>query len=218
MLCPSCNGSRPANNAPCPLCNAPSPLANEAWNGQNASFSGEQGQASFAPSWGGSGVTQNNWSGPSGPQMAFPSAPQPNFGGSGAQQMAFPSAPQPNFGGSGAQQMAFPSGQLPNFGGSGVQQAAFPAGQQPADGGDNSFWSQNMAARESGKQPSLLPVPYQGQPDANQQALAFLPAGFPTLAPGIQQVNPLVPALPDSDQEAPVYVPPMYTKPRPIIP
>ncbi len=45
-----------------------------------------------------------------------------------------------------------------------------------------------------------------------------MPTGFPTLGPGIQAVNPLVPALPDAGQEASVYVAPMYTKPRPIIP
>ena len=213
MLCPSCNGFRPANNAPCPLCNAPSPLVNEARNGQNAPFASNQGQATFAPSWGGPDANQNNWSGSSSGQMSFPSAPQPNFGGSGIQQMAFPSAPQPNFGGSGIQQMAFPSAPQPNFGGSGAQPFA-----QPSDGSDNTFWSQNMATRGAEKQQSLLPVPYQGQPGVNEQALSLLPMSFPTISPGIQQVNSLVPALPDSDQEAPVYVPPMYTKPRPIIP
>ncbi len=219
MLCPSCNGFRPANNAPCPSCNAPSPLVNEAWNGQNVSFSNNQNQAAFPPSWGGSGVQQ----------AAFPSAPQGNFGGSGVQQAAFPSPPQGNFGGSGVQQMAFPQG---NFGGSGVQQAAFPSAPQgnfggsgvqqtfaqQADGSDSSFWSQNMTTRNSEKQQSLLPVPFQERPGTNEQALSVLPTGFPTLAPNVKPVNSLVPALPDSDQEAPVYVPPMYTKPRPIIP
>src|SRR5258707_5634321 len=98
MLCPSCNGFRPANNAPCPLCNAPSPLVNEAWNGQNASFSGNSNQSAFAQSWGGpqggSGVIQNDWSGSGAGQMAFPTSSQPNFASSGAQQMAFPMAGQ----------------------------------------------------------------------------------------------------------------------------
>jgi hypothetical protein len=61
----------------------------------------------------------------------------------------------------------------------------------------------------------LLPVPYQGQPGS---ALSTLPSAFPIISPGIRQVNSLVPALPDTDQEAPVHVEPMYTKPRPIIP
>jgi hypothetical protein len=145
--------------------------------------------------------------------VPFPSFPS-NGGGSGA-------FAQPNFGGSGAFAQQ-------NFGGSGVQQMAFPSGQQPfaqpSEGSDsNSFWSQNMAAREATRgsgqqQQSLLPVPFQPQPDPNAQALSFLPTAFPTIAPGVPQVNSMVPALPDTEQEAPVYVPPMYTKPRPIIP
>lgn len=197
MQCPSCNGFRPANNAPCPLCNAPSPLVTEAWNGQNSSFPGNQNQAGWGGSgiqnqaaWGGSGGMQNDWSGSSGAQMAFPS--QANFGGSGAFS-------QPNFGGSDGQQ----------------------AFAQPYDGSDNSFWAQNMATRDaggSGQPQSLLPVPFQPQPGTNGQALTTLPTAFPTISPGIPQVNSLVPALPDTDQEAPIYVAPMYTKPRPIIP
>ncbi|HEY0756151.1 MAG TPA: hypothetical protein VGD98_19500 [Ktedonobacteraceae bacterium] len=187
MQCPSCNGFRPASNAPCPLCNAPSPLINEAWNGQYTSFPGNQNQAALPPAWGGSGVTQNNW-GSSNGQMGFP-APQTNFSDSGVQQMAFPQAQQP-------------SGQLPN-------------------GSDNSFWSHNKSERQTRKpeqdqSQALLPVPYQARPDA--QGLAILPSAFPTIAPGVPQVNSLLPALPDADQEAPVYVAPMYTKPRPIIP
>jgi hypothetical protein len=208
MLCPSCNGFRPANNAPCPSCNAPSPLVNEAGNSQNAFFPGNQNQAAFAPSWGGPDMQMGNFGGSGAQQMAFPSPP-PNFGGSGAQQMG-------NFGGSGAQQMG-------NFGGSGIQQMGNfgGSGAQPSDGSDGSFWSQNAFTREArstGKQQSLLPVPYQDQPGSNERALSLLPSSFPTIAPGVPQVNSLVPALPDSDQEAPVYVPPMYTKPRPIIP
>jgi hypothetical protein len=62
---------------------------------------------------------------------------------------------------------------------------------------------------------SLLPVPYQGQPKPN--SLMVLPTAFPTIDTSTQGANPLLPALPDSG-EAPVYVAPMYTKPRPIIP
>ncbi len=89
------------------------------------------------------------------------------------------------------------------------------------EGSDNSFWSQNMAERSSagaGRQQSLLPVPYQGQADFNNQALSVLPTGFPTISQDIRPVNPLLPALPDGSADAPVYVAPMYTKPRPIIP
>ncbi len=246
--CPSCNAPSPLVNEAGNGQNAFfSGNQNQAafapsWGGPGAqqndwSGSGAQQMAfpSPPPNFGGSGAQpMGNFGGSGVQQMAFPSPP--HFGGSGAQQMAFPSPPpnfggsgaQPigNFGGSGAQQMAFPSpppnfggsGAQPmgNFGGSGVQQMA-----QPSDGNDNSFWSQNLSTREArstGKQQSLLPVPYQGQPGSNDRALSLLPSSFPTIAPGVPQVNSLVPALPDSDQDAPVYVPPMYTKPRPIIP
>jgi hypothetical protein len=46
----------------------------------------------------------------------------------------------------------------------------------------------------------------------------MLPTAFPTIGPGVPQVNSLLPALPDTNEEAAVHVPPMYTKPRPIIP
>jgi hypothetical protein len=179
---------------------------NDGWNGSNASFPDNQatwggssaGQMAFPmPSqdnFGGSGVRQNDWGGSFPGQMAFPMPSQDGFGGSGV------------WGGSSAGQMAFPP----------LEQQEFP---QPPDGGsDNSFWSQNMATRSAQRNgpPSLLPVPY--QEEGNGQALSVLPTSFPTIGPGVQQVNPLVPALPDTEQEAPVYVAPMYTKPRPIIP
>jgi len=238
MQCPSCNGFRPADNAPCPLCSAPSPLVTEAWNGQNSSFPGNQNQANWGGSsvqnqaaWGGSGVqNQANWGGSGVQNQAAWGGSgvqnQANWGGSGVQNQAAwggSGATQNDWSGSPSGQMAFPS--PPNFGGSGAQQMSFPAGQQtfaqPSDGSDNSFWAQNMATRDtrgSGQQQSLLPVPFQPQPGSNGQALSMLPTAFPTISPGIPQVHSLVPALPESDQEAPVYVAPMYTKPRPIIP
>jgi len=206
------------------------------WGGSGAQ---QMAFPSPPPNFGGSGAQQMGNFGSSGAQqMAFPSPPpnfggsgaqqMGNFGGSGAQQMAFPSPP-PNFGGLGAQQMGNFGGsgvqQMGNFGGSGAQQMGNFGGsgvqQMAQDGSEGSFWSQNASIREArgtGKQQSLLPVPYQGQPGSNERALSLLPSSFPTIAPGVPQVNSLVPALPDSDQEAPVYVPPMYTKPRPIIP
>lgn len=92
---------------------------------------------------------------------------------------------------------------------------------QPPESSENSFWSQNLVTREmqgAEAQQSLLPVPYQGQPDAGSRALSLLPTSFPTINPGIPQVHSLLPALPDANQGAPLYVAPMYTKPRPIIP
>lgn len=191
MLCPSCNGFRPDNYAPCPQCNAPSPLANETWGGQNASFAGNGNswgnQNAPGNSWGGPDVSGNNWNTSSG---------QLPFGGNSWQDPAV---------GSGIQQLDFP---MPG-------QQAF--GQSPA-GGENAFWSQNLASSSAPgaeKQQSLLPVPYQGPQGPAAQSLAV---GFPTIGPGVQAVNSLVPALPETGQEEPVYVPPMYTKPRPLIP
>ncbi|MBV9258584.1 MAG: hypothetical protein JO215_11245 [Ktedonobacteraceae bacterium] len=64
-----------------------------------------------------------------------------------------------------------------------------------------------QAQQEQGP-PSLLPVPYTGNAqEGNQQ-------GQMQLVPFQQQ---MLPAIPDEQAEA-VYVPPMYTKPRPIIP
>src|SRR6266567_1444585 len=63
---------------------------------------------------------------------------------------------------------------------------------------------------------SLLPVPYQPQ-----QALFPLQPGSNMAGSGLiplpeQNINALLPALPNEGED--VYVPPMYTKPRPIIP
>ncbi len=115
-------------------------------------------------------------------------------------------------------QASFPESSWQNPAASGVQQLSFSASGIQAAGGENSFWSQAADSSNDGKDgpPSLLPVPYQGQPGPTSQALMTMPTGFPTLGPNVQAVNSMLPALPD--QENLVYVPPMYTKPRPIIP
>ncbi len=91
-----------------------------------------------------------------------------------------------------------------------AQQLAFPVAAQQ---GGNAFWSQDQAATGNAGQ-SLLPVPYQGQPAPAAQGLMVMPNGFPTFN---QNINQLLPALPDEGQDAPVYLAPMYTKPRPLI-
>lgn len=62
----------------------------------------------------------------------------------------------------------------------------------------------------TGQPPSLLPVPY--QPPAT--SLSVMDSN--TAIMPVQNVGPLLPAQPQD--ETVVYVPPMYTKPRPIIP
>ena len=74
---------------------------------------------------------------------------------------------------------------------------------------------------------SWLPVPYQepqpGAWQANQagQYTAVIPFGQQGergLVPGTQNQDSRLPALPEQSMEGVVYIPPMYTKPRPIIP
>jgi hypothetical protein len=91
---------------------------------------------------------------------------------------------------------------------SGIQQLAFSAGEP----GEHAHWTQTAGAREQ----SLLPVPYQAPGQPPPHSLVPLPTAFPSHGPHVRTVNSLVPALPD--QEMPVYVPPMYTRPRPLIP
>lgn len=92
-------------------------------------------------------------------------------------------------------QLAFPQSPWQDASDIAAQQLAFPTAAQQSPG------------------QSLLPVPYQGQPGPAPQSLMVLPNAFTS-----GQANPLLPALPDADQEEPVYVAPMYTKPRPLIP
>ena len=83
---------------------------------------------------------------------------------------------------------------------------------------DNSLWAQVMAPqiaqRQAGGQPtggSNLPVPYTG----GQQPVPYMMGADSAIAP-IQLGGAMVPATPSTD--GPIYVPPMYTKPRAIIP
>lgn len=100
-------------------------------------------------------------------------------------------------------------------------------------GNDNSLWGQIMAPQAMqapaqlpssnaplSQQQSLLPVPYQparSMPNM-QQSLAILPQGLPTTA--VAPTSPDASLVPGQllPEDAPVYVAPMYTKPRPIIP
>jgi len=117
-----------------------------------------------------------------------------------------------------------------NRAGSLLQRFSYTNTPQVADN-DNSLWGQIMAPAQipnngaaSQQQPSLLPVPFQtgtGIPwqQSPQQALTILPEGLPTggLVPASFSDASLAP-VPAQPEETPIYVPPMYTKPRPIIP
>lgn len=91
-----------------------------------------------------------------------------------------------------------------------------------------------MQAQAQG-QPSQLPVPYmmpqpgmwggmQGTQGTQAQPTAVMPFNFAQggtergLVPAEQDAASRLPALPDLDMGEAVYIPPMYTNPRPIIP
>lgn len=87
-----------------------------------------------------------------------------------------------------------------------------------SQGHDNSLWAQVMAPQfaqgQAGGQPTFgsnLPVPYTG----GQQPVPYMVGADSAIAP-IQLGGAMVPAPPSTDM--PIYVPPMYTKPRAIIP
>ena len=82
---------------------------------------------------------------------------------------------------------------------------------------DNTLWGQVMAPQVPGpgQQPSMLPVPYQGGTGISQQAMSPDLTDIATIHTRAVR-NPMAPAIPG--EEGPVYVPPMYTKPRAIIP
>jgi hypothetical protein len=198
MFCTYCNANRPQNEAPCPNCGAPSPL---------------QGQMN-AGSWGAAGSLMG---------ASMPPNPPGQFSPSGGNQSSFDMATPMNS-----------WGQFSPVDNSQVPQVSFDA--PPSVNGWNQFspassnqWN-NQAPQmsfeaspvqwESGLQnstqvsqeppKSLLPVPYQGQMGLQTQQAGDM--ALPIIqAPSMQQ---MLPALPEDS----VYVPPMYTKPRPIIP
>ena len=192
MLCTFCNAARLANEAPCPQCGAPSPIA----GGVNSPY-GATMSPPTASAWGGqpspfSHAQSNNWG-----QQGWPETPQnPPFSNAQSNtwgQQGWPETPQVP---------PFSNAQTNTWG----QQAWPGAAQIPQQ-------------TQTQQQPSsTLPVPYQGQqslqvmhPGALAGGNARLPAPVP-----MQSMAELVAALPE-DAGA-IYVPPMYTKPRPIIP
>jgi hypothetical protein len=88
---------------------------------------------------------------------------------------------------------------------------------------DNSLWAQVMAPQAfptdspvNGRQPSLLPVPYQPQQAGGMpQSLMTMSSSLTTIQTG-GDGGALIPAPPST--EPAVHILPMYTKPRPIIP
>lgn len=85
---------------------------------------------------------------------------------------------------------------------------------------DSTLWGQVMGfqgAPDYAQQqyPSTLPAPYQGRIEVPQQTLKMATPNLPTIHTGTQN-GARIPTIPGEDE--PIFVPPMYTKPRAIIP
>jgi hypothetical protein len=138
--------------------------------------------------------SQANWHAQEG-QVPFPSTSWQHATNGAEQQVPFPSTFWQGSTNAAEPQMPFP--QAPYTGNLWMQVMSPLDGQQPA------------------AQQSL--VPYQEPQQQSPQSLMVLPNGFPTINTGMQAANPLLPALPEGEEQ-PVYIAPHYTKPRPIIP
>ncbi|QBD79495.1 hypothetical protein EPA93_27350 [Ktedonosporobacter rubrisoli] len=208
MFCAYCNVARPENEAPCPQCGAPSPLLSSP---QAANWGMVE---PVAPSWGNSPNQATNSGSMPASQASFNSQPLPDPNALWSYSGNAPS--QPLQWGQPALQEASPSqqqwGQISPQEASPAQQPwGQPAPQEvsPAQQQWGQFSSQEASPSQQPPQ-SLLPVPY--QPGVN---LPGFPQGTMQLVP-VQSVEQLLPDLPEA--EGAIYVPPMYTKPRPIIP
>ena len=96
-----------------------------------------------------------------------------------------------------------------------MSQGSFQGGMN-----DNTLWGQVMDPQAiSGsvqqQQPSMLPMPYQGGIEVPQRTLKVTSLNLPTIHTGNENGS-MIPAIPG--EEGPIHVPPIYTKPRAIIP
>jgi hypothetical protein len=95
-----------------------------------------------------------------------------------------------------------------------------PQGSLQGGMNDNTLWGQVMDPQAiSGsvqqQQPSMLPMPYQGGIEVPQRTLKVNSLNLPTIHTGNENGS-MIPAIPG--EEGPIHVPPIYTKPRAIIP
>lgn len=236
MFCPYCKLARVENEAPCQNCGAPSPLLQRVQQGAWGSAAAANWDASVASPVAPNIASQVQWD--QVPQLTFEAPGQQQGWGQPPAQGAYPTqfspaqyspAQQPMqqqaqqywsqveeaspAWGQPAQQQGW--GQPAQY--SPVQQPSPPVQQQ------NQYWSQveepawpsptQLAQANMGQQQSLLPVPYEnpmgGQLAAPQYTVPL------QLVPE-QAIEHLLP-VEYADGES-VYVPPMYTKPRAIIP
>jgi len=201
MFCTYCKMARVESAAPCPSCGAPSPLFSqsqytEATNPAAPSF-GRPNKANFGEQWE-KPVQQLSFedSAPPAPGTAMPSWPVqvPQSYSPAWQQPAESYNPMPSW-----QQSAEPYNSMPSWQQSAPQQGS---GKHNAQG-----------FPDPTKQPSLLPVPY--DPGRGMQANERQSTISLQLVPdhAIQHLM-----MPEQNVSETVYVPPMYTKPRPIVP
>lgn len=202
MTCPFCNSSRPSNSAPCPTCGAPAPQTGDAGAWGAGGSGGGYGASSFN-SWGGPPSVNNGWNTQNTQRPLQPSQIV-NDNSLWGQVMA-PPPPNPGFGGSTGNMRAMGS---PGMGFEPGGSGAFPASSPFQEG------QQEFPGQQGPQGQSLQLVPYQSEEARLAQSLMMLSQDVSTI--NIGNNGAMLPALPD--QEAPVYVPPMYTKPRPIIP
>jgi hypothetical protein len=222
MFCTYCNANRPQNEAPCPNCGAPSPLQ-ESMNAGSWGMAGPQmtpmpqnspGQFSSASNNQlpfNTPAPMNSWNqfSPAAnspvPQISFNAPPSVNdwsqfspTNNSPTPQISFDAPPSVND----WNQLSPASNNQWNNQAAQMSFEASPASWGPAP--------QNSAQATQEPSKSLVPVSYQGQMGLQTQQAADM------ALPIIQSPNmgQMLPALPEDA----VYVPPMYTKPRPIIP
>ncbi len=204
MFCTNCKQTRVENETPCPHCGAPSPLLQVSgigqWDTSNATGTGSGfglGKHWQTSSWGGAATYRAEPQQATAAQWEQASTDQPI-------QQQSPSI-QSQWGG--------PVSQLSIDKGTATPSSlntSWPQMSPAAPGQNRSAWQENGAETQATSQ-ALLPVIYQ-EPQMNDTrqstvALQLIPDN------AVEHLLPPMPDMPES-----VYVPPLYTKPRPLVP
>ena len=209
MFCTYCQKNRPDNEAPCPNCGAASPLRGQMSIGnwgtpeENSGSWNNAGAGSF--SWGGQ-VPNAQWD--QVPQLSFDAPNASNMTNNNGWASFAP--PSPDNPWQSPPQASFAAPEAPPQWG---QVAQSPFQQQDAQPQQYSpAWGAPEQQGQEGAAQSMLPVPYQGQ--NGLQLNQAQDASLPMLMQPPTTLAELAPSLPESS----VYVPPTFTKPRPLIP
>jgi hypothetical protein len=213
MFCPFCQVARVENEAPCPNCGGASPLLGR------SQANGWQAGGSASTAWGSPDrASSQQWSPIPPTQMSFDS-PSPAWSQNNKQQQDqqqyWSHSPDP------APQKQSAQGQFWSHV-SGPLDSPAQQQQQYWSQAPDSNWQAGVGVREASpaqNQPvqsaqsdqRMLPALYQGGVQLHPELAHLTQQLIP-----VQNIEHLLPALPA--QEEAVYVPPMYTEPRPIIP